>query len=190
MCSRWAKCHGLAVPPGCIHTSQRPIPAHVQLWEPPSLPHSVPMSGNGSAHFREHASTSGDHQEAPRACQALPCSVHLPLQPLAKLPLYTADHKQCTKSPAAVKPSGDPFCMPGPHAQPLSLLPRGEGTACPMGHAPSSRDSHTIPRGFCLRCMLQLPHCQPPAEPPPFGMASRRCSKPQLSKRQLGHQST
>ena len=32
-----------------------------------------------------------------------------------------------TESPAAVKPAGAPFCMPGPCTPPLSFLPRGEG---------------------------------------------------------------
>ena len=132
---------------------------------------------------------SGDHQEAPRVCQT-PCHpVRLPLQPLAKPPLYTADREWWTKSPAAVKPAGVPSHTPGPHVRPLSFLPRGEGAACPMGHAPYLGDLQMVPRDFCLWCTLQLPHCRPPEEPLPFGMASRQCSKPQPLKRQLGHQS-
>ena len=183
----WPSCND--VPLGGIYTSQCSIPAHVWPWEPPCLPHSLPTSGNGGAHSREHACTSGDHQEAPRACKALCCPVHLPLQPLAKLPLYTADHKWHTESPAAVKPAGAPFHTPGPHAWPLSFLPRGEGAACPMGHAPYSGDLQMVPRGFCLWCMSQPLHHQPPEEPLPFRTASRQHSKPQPSKRQLGHQS-
>ena len=59
------------VPPGCIHTPQCPIPAHVQSGEPPRLPNSAPTSGNGGTCSKERASTSGDHQEAPRVCQTL-----------------------------------------------------------------------------------------------------------------------
>ena len=120
------------VPPGCIHTSQCSVPACVQSGEPPYLLNSAPTSGNGGARSEEHASTSGDHQEAPRVCQTLCHPVCLPLQPLAKLPLYTADRKRCTKSPEAVKPAGVPSHVPGPCARPLSLLPRGEGAACPI----------------------------------------------------------
>ena len=159
----WPGCND--VPPGCIHASQHPIPAHVWPWELPCLPHSVPMSGNSSACSRECASTSGDYQEAPSACQVLHklhlpcCPVCLPLQPLAKPLLYTVDHKWRTKSPAAVKPAGAPFHVPGPHMWPLSFLPRGEGAACPMGHAPYLGDPQTVPRGFLLQHMSQLPCC-------------------------------
>ena len=92
------------------------------------------------------------------------CPVRLPLQPLAKLPLYTVDRKRCTKSPAAVNPAGAPFHVPGPRVWPLSFLPRGEGAACPMGHAPYSGDPQMVPRGFLLQRMLQPPCCQPPTE--------------------------
>ena len=97
-----------------------------------------------------------DHQEAPRACQTPHRTVYLPLQPLAKPPLYTVDRKRRTESPAAVKPAGAPFHTPGPHMGPLSFLPRGEGAACPMGHAPYSGDLQTVPRGFCLWHTSQL----------------------------------
>ena len=117
------------------------------------------------------------------------CPVRLPLQPLAKPHLYTVDHKWRTESLAAVKLAGVPSHAPRPHAWPLSFLPRGEGAASPMGHAPYSGDLQTVPRDFCLWCTSQLLHHQPPEEPPSFGMASRQRSKPQLSKRHLGHQS-
>ena len=120
-------------------------------------------------------------------CQTLCRPVCLPLQPLAKPPLYTADRKQRTKSPAAVKPAGAPFHVPGPHVWPLSFLPRGEGAACPVGPTPYSGDLKTVPRDFLLQCTSQPLRHQPPAEPPPVGMAYRRHSKPQPSKRQLGH---
>ena len=183
----WPSCNN--VPPGRIHTSQHPIPACVRSGEPPCLPNSVPMSRNGGACSKERASTSGDHQEAPRVFQTPRRPVHLPLQPLAKPPLYTVDRKRHTKSPAAVKPAGVPFHAPEPRVQPLSFLPRGEGAACPMGHAPYSGDLQTVPRDFGLQHTLQPPHRQPPEEPPPFGTASRRCRKPQPLKIQLGHQS-
>ena len=137
----WPGCNN--VPPRHIHTSQCPIPACVWPWELPCLPHSVPTSRNSGAHSREHASTSGDYQEAPRACQALHklclpcCPVCLPLQPLAKLPLYTSDCKWCTKSPAAVKPAGAPFHASGPHMWPLSFLPRGRVLHAPWGMHPT-----------------------------------------------------
>ena len=115
------------------------------------------------------------------------CPVCLPLQPLAKPPLYRADRKRRTKSSAAVKPAGAPFHMPGPRVWPLSFLPRGEGAACPVGPAPYSGDLQTVPRDFLLWRTSQPLRCQPPAEPPPVGMAYRRRSKPQPSKRQLGH---
>ena len=167
----WPGCNN--VPPGCIHTSQCPIPAPVWSGEPPCPPHLVPTSGNGGACSLECASTSGDHQEAPRVFQTLRHPVCLPLQPLAKLPLYTVDHEWCTESPAAVKPAGVPSHTLGPHAWPLSFLPRGEGASCPMGHAPYSGDLQTVPRDFCLQHTLQPPHHRPPEEPPPSGMASR-----------------
>ena len=56
----WPGCND--VPLGGIYTSQCPIPACVWPWELPCLPHSLPMSGNGGARSREHASTSGDCQ--------------------------------------------------------------------------------------------------------------------------------
>ena len=157
------------VPPGRIHPFQRPIPAHVRSGEPPCPPHSVPASGNGGTHSLECASTSGDHQEAPRVCQTLHRPVHMPLQPLVKPPLYTADCKWRTESPAAVRPAGVPFHMPEPHVWPLSFFPRGEGAACPMGHAPYSGDLQMVPRDFCLQHTSQPPHCRPPEKPLPFG---------------------
>ena len=115
--------------------------------------------------------------------------VRLPLQPLAKPPLYTVDRKRRTKSSAAVKPAGAPFHAPGPRAWPLSFLLREEGAVCPVGHAAYSGDRQIVPRGFWLRRTLQPPHRRPPAEPPRVGTAYRRRSKPQPSKIQLGHQS-
>ena len=153
----WPSCNN--VPTGHIHTSQCPVPARVRSGEPPCPPHSVPTSGNGGTCSKECASTSGDHQEAPRVCQTPRHPVHLPLQPLAKPPLYTADHERRTESPAAVKPAGVPSHMPGPHAWPLSFLPRGEGAACPMGHAPYLGDLQMVPRDFCLQHTSQPPHC-------------------------------
>ena len=119
--------------------------------------------------------------------QTLHRPVRLPLQPLAKPPLYKADCKRRTKSPAAVKPAGAPFHVPGPRAWPLSFLSRGEGAACPVGPAPYSGDLQPVPRDFLLWRTSQPLRRRPPAEPPPVGMAYRRRSKPQLSKRQLGH---
>ena len=183
----WPGCND--VPPGHIHTSQCPIPARVWSGEPPCPPNSVPTSGNGGACSKEHASTSGDHQEAPGVFQTTRHPVHLPLQPPAMPPLYTADRKQCTKSPAAVKPAGVPFHMPEPHVRPLSFLPRGEGAACPMGHAPYPGDLQMVPRDFGLRRTSQPPHRRPPEELPPVGTAYRQRSKHQPLKIQLGHQS-
>ena len=50
----WPGCNN--VPQGCIHTSQHPVPACVQSGEPPCPPHSVPTSGNGGTHSKEHGS--------------------------------------------------------------------------------------------------------------------------------------
>ena len=54
----------------CIHT-------HVWHDETTHLFHSLPMSGNDNSHSLEHATTTGDTQEVPRAYQ-VPHKPHLP----------------------------------------------------------------------------------------------------------------
>ena len=155
----WPGCND--APPGHIHTSQCPIPAHVGSGEPPCPPNLVPMSGNCGACSKECASTSGDHQEASRVCQTLRCPVCLPLQPLVKPPLYTADRKQRTKSPAAVKPAGVPFHAPEPCVQPLSFLPRGECCiphgACTLLGGPANGPQRLQPVAYIATTALPTP---------------------------------
>ena len=123
------------------------------------LAHYQRCMGDAKLHHRQELSCESSLCDDKANKNQTPCHpVHLPLQPLAKLPLYTVDCKQRTKSSAAVKPAGAPFHMPGPRVWPLSFLPRGEGAACPMGHAPYSGDPQTVPRGFLLQCMSQPPH--------------------------------
>ena len=136
--------------------------------------HSQRCMGDAKLHHRQELSCESSLCDDKANKNQTPCHpVHLPLQPPAKLPLYTADCKWRTKSSAAVKPAGAPFHMPGPHVWPLSFLPRGEGAACPMGHAPYSGDPQMVPRGFLSWHTSQPLHRQPPAEPPPVGMAYR-----------------
>ena len=154
------------------------------------LSHSQRCMGDAKLCHRQELSCKSSLCNDKASKNRTPCRpVRLPLQPLAKPPLYTADRKRRTKSSAAVKPAGAPFHAPGPHTWPLSFLPREEGSVCSVGHAAYSGDRQIVPRGFWLRHTSQPPHRRPPAEPPPFGMAPRRCSKPQLSRQQLGHQS-
>ena len=121
--------------------------------------HSQRCMGDAKLHHRQELSCESslcDDKASKNQTPRRP--VCLPLQPLAKLPLYTADHKWRTKSSASVKPAGAPFHAPGPRAWPLSFLPREEGAVCPMGHAAYSGDRQIVPRGFWLRHMLQPLH--------------------------------
>ena len=63
------------------------IHIHVWHWRTTCLFRSLIMSGNDNAHSKEHATTTGDTQEVPRACQVphkpclpfhcLSCVVHM-----------------------------------------------------------------------------------------------------------------
>ena len=106
-------------------------------WSTVVPSHSQQCMGDAKlCHRQEFSCESSLCNDKANKNQTPPHPVHLPLQPLAKPPLYTAHRKQRTKSPAA----GAPFHVPGPRAWPLSFLPRGEGAACPVGHAPYSGD--------------------------------------------------
>ena len=88
--------------------------------------------------------------------------------------------------PAVPNTTAYSFHVPGPCTWPLSFLPRGDGAACPMGHAPYSGDPQTVPRGFLLQHMSQLLCHRPPAEPPPVGTAYRRRSNTSHQKDSWG----
>ena len=131
----WPGCNN--VPPGHIHASQCPIPAHVQPWEPPCLPHSIPMSGNGGACSREHASTSGDHQEAPELARChISCACHAAL---STCPYCLLQSHFCTQQTASGTPS--PLQLSSLLGLPSACqdLARGPSLSCQGGrvlHAP------------------------------------------------------
>ena len=104
------------------------------------LSHSQRCMGDAKLCHRQELSCKSSLCNDKASKNQTPCHpVCLPLQPLVKPPLYTADRKRCTKSSTAVKPAA-PFRTPGPCAWPLSFLPREEGAVCPVGHAAYSGD--------------------------------------------------
>ena len=110
-------------------------------WSTAVPSHSQQCMGDAKLHHRQELSCKSSLCDDKASKNQTPCCpVCLPLQPLVKPPLYTADRKWHTKSSAAVKPAGAPFHAPGPHTWPLSFLPREEGAVCPVGHAAYSGD--------------------------------------------------
>ena len=76
------------------------------LWETTCPFCSLIMSRNNNAHSLEHATTTGDTQEVPRACQVLH-KLHMPLHSPAKLLPFTYHPHKLESPQQAGRLSGD-----------------------------------------------------------------------------------